>query len=184
MPYDRYLELGGNLGAFTDPTLMLSTTLSDDSSLPMMVVDPITRTARPGPRYGTPIERAVRMMADASALRYQLDPDRRSMILTTPDIGIPDPAVLRELSVLAAQHPDFKFEALGQIPDLTNSLFLDGAPGRPSNSIRGRASTSVTASSSPRPSGSARPTSGRCCPTTTLDPGMERRPPDGVCRPG
>jgi len=92
-----------------------------------MVVDPITRLLEPD-AVGTPIERAVHLMADASAVRYQLDPALRSMILTTPDIGIPDPAVLRELSIFVAQHPGFTFEQIGRVPDITNSLFLDGAP--------------------------------------------------------
>jgi hypothetical protein len=127
VPFDRYLELGDNLGAFTDPTLMFSTTLTDDSSMRMMVVDPIVELLEDG-ADGSPIERAVRLMADVSALRYQLDPDRRSLILTTPDIGIPDPAVLAELSRLAAQHPDVTFQTVGQIPDLTNSLFNGGTP--------------------------------------------------------
>ena len=125
VPYDHYLELGGNLGVFTDTTLMYNATLTDDSSIRIMTVDPITSLLQPD-APGTPIERAVRLMADASALRYQFDPDRRSMILTTPDIGVPDPAVLHELAGLAAQHPDFVFDSIGQVPELTNSLFLDG----------------------------------------------------------
>ena len=48
VPYDQYLELRGNLGDFTDPTLMLSTTtLTDDSSMRVMVVDPINDSSSP-----------------------------------------------------------------------------------------------------------------------------------------
>ncbi|MDW3215388.1 MAG: DUF6049 family protein [Ilumatobacteraceae bacterium] len=127
VPFDRYLTLGNNLGAFTDPTLMFDAALTDDSAMRMMVVDPIVELLDPDAE-GSPIERAVHLMADASALRYQLDPDRRSLILTTPDIGIPDPAVLGELSLLAAQHPAITFQTVGQIPDLTNTLFNGGTP--------------------------------------------------------
>lgn len=127
IPFDHYQRLGNNLGTFTDPTLMFNTTLTDDSSMRMMVVDPITELLEPT-AAGSPIERAVRLMADTSALRYQLDPDRRSMILTTPDLGVPDADVLRELSVFVTEHPHFEFAPIGQLPDLTNSMFLDGAP--------------------------------------------------------
>lgn len=127
VPFDRYRTLGDNLGAFTDPTLMFDTTLTDESSMRMMVVDPIGELLE-ADAAGSPIERAVRLMADASALRYQLDPDRRSLILSTPDIGIPDPEVLAELSRLAAQYADVSFQTVGQIPDVTNSLFDGGTP--------------------------------------------------------
>ncbi len=127
VPFDRYLTMDNNLGAFTDPTLMFDARLSDDSSMRVMVIDPITELLD-SDGGGNPIERAVRLMADASALRYQLDPDRRSLILTTPDIGIPDPQVLAELSLLVAQHPDFTFRTVGEIPDNTNSVFNGGNP--------------------------------------------------------
>ena len=127
VPFDRYLTMGDNLGAFTDPTLMFDTTLTAGSSMRMMVVDPIVELLAPD-ADGSPIERAVRLMADASALRYQLDPDRRSLILTTPDIGIPDPEVLAELSKFSAQYPDVSFQTVGQIPEVTNSLFNGGTP--------------------------------------------------------
>ena len=125
VPEDRYRGFPNSLGDFTDPTLMLSTRLTDDSSMRVMIVDDITEQLE-SDAPGSPIERAVRLMGDASAIRYQLDPDRRSMILTTPDIGVPDAAVLAELATFAAQHPDFDFGTLGQVTDLTNSLFLDG----------------------------------------------------------
>lgn len=126
VPSEKYREFPNNLGDFTDPTLMQSTTLDDESAMRVMIVDPINEHLDDD-APGSPIERAVRLMGDASALRYQLDPDRRSMLLTTPDIGVPDPEVLSELAVFTAQHPDFDFGTLGQVTELTNSLFIDGA---------------------------------------------------------
>ncbi|MEO6652995.1 MAG: hypothetical protein ABIP17_10095, partial [Ilumatobacteraceae bacterium] len=125
VPYDRYVTLGNSLPAFTDPSLMLNTTLTDDSTMRLMVVDPITELLEPSDA-ASPIERAVRLMADTSALRYQLDPDVRSMILATQTLGVPDADVLRELAVLVAQHPDYSFADVGQIPEVTNSYFNDG----------------------------------------------------------
>ena len=80
-------------------------------------------------------------------MRLGLDPDRRSLIVATPDLGIPDPDVLAFLAQFAGEHPDMQFEPLAAIPGLTNSMFLDGeavtvdlgddAAGRPVAARRG-----------------------------------------------
>jgi hypothetical protein len=74
----------------------------------------------------TPAAKAVHMMAEISTMRLGLEPDRRSLVVATPDLAIPDPDVLGFLAQFAAEHPDMRFEPLAAIPGLTNSLFVDG----------------------------------------------------------
>jgi hypothetical protein len=91
------------------------------------VIDPVMSLLDPsvGPDV-TPAAKAVHVMAEISTARLDLDPDRRSLIVATPELGIPDPDVLAFLAQFAGEHPDMRFEPLAAIPGLTNSLFLDG----------------------------------------------------------
>jgi len=59
-------------------------------------------------------------------MRYQLDPDLRSMVLTTADLSAPDPEVLTHLEQYVAEHPDYSFEPLDEIADITNMFFVEG----------------------------------------------------------
>ncbi len=81
VPPDRYREFGNNLGDFTDPTLRFSTALVDESSLPVMVVDPITEQLETG-ASGSPIERAVRLMGDVERVAL---PTRPRSTIADPD---------------------------------------------------------------------------------------------------
>ena len=93
----------------------------------IMVVDPAAELLDPSlDQPESPIERAVHLMAISSAMRYQLDPDLRAFVLTTPDLGVPDPDVVVELQRLVADHPDYSFQPLSAIPGITNSFFVSG----------------------------------------------------------
>jgi hypothetical protein len=127
IPFNTYLGLEGSIPAFTDTSLLLSTTLPDDSPLPVAVVDPIVALLDAERDTGRPaVTDAVHLMATTSAMRYQLGPDLRSMVLGTPDLGIPDPDVLVHLERFVAEHPAYSFEPIGDLPELTNSFFVDG----------------------------------------------------------
>ena len=92
----------------------------------VMIVDAINeklepRRARIPDRAGRPLD------GGRERTPLPLDPDRRSMILTTQTSAYRTDRCWTTLSVFTAQHPDFDFGTLGQLTDLTNSLFLDGA---------------------------------------------------------
>jgi hypothetical protein len=65
-------------------------------------------------------------MAEIATVQSQLEPDLRSLILTTPDLGVPDAEVMRFVEQFATDHPAMHFEPVAALPGLTNSLFLDG----------------------------------------------------------
>jgi hypothetical protein len=132
VPYERYLGYAGNVGGFTDTSLLLNGRLGDGSTIRMLIVDEITQLLDPdqgdSPGTGSPAERAIRLMASAAAMRYQLDPDLRSMVLTTPDLTAPDTEVLSHIEGFVAEHPDFSFQPLDRIADITNSFFVEDIP--------------------------------------------------------
>ena len=129
VPWNRYLEYNGNVGTLTDTSLLLGAGLPDDSIQRMLIVDPITELLDPDHNSGhAPIEDAVRLMAHAGAMRYQLDPDLRTMLLGTSDLTAPDPIVLSHLERFVGEHPDFSFQPLDRVADITNSFFVAGVP--------------------------------------------------------
>jgi hypothetical protein len=101
--------------------------LPNGSSVAVAVIDPVMSLLEPSVEPDvTPVTKAVRMMAEISTMRLELEPDRRSLIVATPGLGVPDPDVLASLAQLAGEHPDMRFEPLAAVPGLTNSLFEDG----------------------------------------------------------
>ena len=127
MPFRSYDALDGSLRGFTDSMLLQSTVLPNGSSVAIAVIDPVMSLLDPSVEPDvTPAAKAVHMMAEISTARVDLQPDRRSLIVATPDLGIPDPDVLAFLAQFASENPDMQFAPLAAIPGLTNSLFLDG----------------------------------------------------------
>ena len=65
-------------------------------------------------------------MAEIGAMRTQLEPQPRSFVVTTPDLGVPDPDVLAYLERFATEHPDVEFQPLAALPGITNPFVIDG----------------------------------------------------------
>jgi hypothetical protein len=127
MPFGAYAALDAGLGAVTDTTLLQSTLLPNGSSVAIAVIDPVMALldSSVAPDV-TPAAKAVHMMASISTMRLGLDPDRRSLIVATPRLGIPDAGVLTFLAQFVEEHPYMEFEPLAAVPGLTNSLFVAG----------------------------------------------------------
>ena len=127
LPFESYRRLEGSLGESADTTLLLSTMLPDQTPMAVAVVDPAMRILDPD--YDgdpTPVTKAIHLMAEIATVQSQLEPDRRSLVLTTPDLGVPDAEVMRYLEQFAGAHPDMHFEPLAALPGITNRLFVDG----------------------------------------------------------
>ena len=128
VPFERYRGYEGSLVTQIDTTLFLNAQLPDDSTLRMLVVDPITRLLDPDRASdNSPAEDAVQLMATTSVRRYELNPDVRTMALTTADLGAPSLEILGYLEQFVAEHPDYSFRRLDQVAD-ANSFFVDGLP--------------------------------------------------------
>jgi hypothetical protein len=63
-------------------------------------------------------------MAEITTLRQR--PERRGLVISTPELGVPDPAVVAQLERFAVEDPDVTFQPLSAIAGLTNSFFVDG----------------------------------------------------------
>ncbi len=170
MTFDEYATLEGSIPTLTDTSLLLHADLVNGTTLPMVVIDPIMHLLDPDRDTGnTPAEDAVHLIAEISAMRQQLDPDRRGLVLTTPDLGVPDADVLVHLQQFANEHPDIGFESLADLIDLTNPFFVNGElftvqlPDRPEFALGERArrlnatQLQVASVSSMLPAGDARP---------------------------
>ena len=126
--FDRYSQLTGSNPQTTDTSLLVNATLPDGSPTRIAVIDPIMELLDPDRRTDLmPAEAALKLIATASVMRYDRGPDRRSLVLATPDFGVPDPEVIAHLAAFIDAHPDFNARPLAEIADLTNSFFVDGA---------------------------------------------------------
>ena len=127
MPFDDYIALEESLPQLTDTSLLIHAQLTDDTTMPLVVIDPIMRLLDPDRATGnTPAEDAIHLIAEISAIRQQLDPDRRGLVLATPNLGVPDADVLVHLQQFANEHPDIGFESLTNLIDVTNPFFVNG----------------------------------------------------------
>src|SRR5690606_28315070 len=127
VPFDLYSELEGAIPPLTDTTLLLRTELPNGSSMPIAVVDPAMELLDPERDTGnTPAEDAVRLMATIAAIRNGLPADLRSMVLATPDLGVPDADVLVWIERFADEHPDVTLQPLAAVAGLTNPCLVGG----------------------------------------------------------
>ena len=89
MPFGDYTRLGGSLRDFNDATLLQTTVLPNGSSMAVAVVDPMMALLEPDAEPDTtPAAKAVQLMAEISTMRLGLEPDRRSLIVATPDLDV------------------------------------------------------------------------------------------------
>lgn len=102
-------------------SLLTRTELPDGADVATVVVDPMMWLLDPDRVTGsTPADDAVHLMATISALRYELAPDQRSLVLTTPSMGVPDADVLTVLEQFVAEQPEVSFQPMAAVPGLTN----------------------------------------------------------------
>jgi hypothetical protein len=91
------------------------------------VIDPAMSLVDPDLDFDTtPAERAVQLMAEIGTVRNTQTPDRRSLVIATPRLAIPDPDVVQYLEQFANEQDEVAFEPLSALPGITNTSFLDG----------------------------------------------------------
>ena len=127
----RYASWRGSLPGLTDTSQLIDGALPGGGAQRLMVIDPAMDLVDEAARSVNPVDDAVHLMAIASAMRYQLRPDRRSMVVTTTGLGIPAADVIEQLVPLVEGHEDFSFRLLDGITDAatgTNGFFVNGEP--------------------------------------------------------
>ncbi len=109
MSRDTYDGLEGSIGGYLDPTLTFETDLGEAGSMPAMVRAPagaLLDTERLEDLDIGPTEAAVRIMAELVTTRRELGAGkRRSVVLATPSLAAPDPAVAAALDRLRRAGP-------------------------------------------------------------------------------
>jgi hypothetical protein len=126
---ERYLTYEGNIGGFVDTTLLSNAALDDGSQIRMAIADPVGSWLDPDVDTSfSAVERAVRIMATANALRHELSPDLRTMILTSPGLRTPDAATTAAMEHFVNEHPKNTFDSIQRVPNSTNALFIDQEP--------------------------------------------------------
>jgi hypothetical protein len=125
--FDDFSRLERNPRAPTDSTLLQSAALPDQSAMAIAVIDPAMSLVDPDLDFDTtPAERAVQLMAEIGTVRNTQTPDRRSLVIATPRLAIPDPDVVQYLEQFANEQDEVAFEPLSALPGITNTSFLDG----------------------------------------------------------
>ena len=128
MPWDVYLDIPNNAGLFTDTSLTVDAR-HDDVTAELLVIDPIARLLDPNrAATDTPAADAVQIMATTGAMRQQLDPDLRGLILATPHLAVPDATVIAYLGQFIAQHPSYQLIPVSEFSTAVNTWFVDGSP--------------------------------------------------------
>ena len=125
---DDYATLEGNIGGFLDTTLAVEVALDDAGTMPAMV-----RTSAGellvADEDVAPTAAAVRILAELLTTRRELGAaQRRSVVLATPALAIPDPAVAGALARLAASVPELRLKPLSALASATDTMLVEGAP--------------------------------------------------------
>lgn len=127
-----YEGLDGNIGGFTDSSQLVRVQLDDDRSFDAAIVD-----GRIGKRLSTSTTPgfldAVHDTADLLAARQdiiqrRLDPGRRTVLIGTEQLGLPDPATLGPLTKLISTTPGLSVSSVNQIGATTDTMAYDGGP--------------------------------------------------------
>ncbi len=129
VPEDRYVELEGSLPGLTDTSMVLDGDLGSGAPLAVSVVDPVSELLDPERATGrSPLEDGIAAFALLAATRLQLGPASRSVVLTTPDLGIPDADVLAVIERFAEEHPVIGTRPLSFVPGSTDVMQLFDEP--------------------------------------------------------
>ncbi|MFT3852049.1 MAG: DUF6049 family protein [Ilumatobacteraceae bacterium] len=127
-----YDTLDGNISSFTDSTQLVRVRLDDDRSFDAAIVD-----RRIGERLSTSTTPgfldAVHDTVDLLAARQdiiqrQLDPARRTVLIGTDQLDLPDPATLGPLTELISTTPGLSASSVSQIGATTDTMAYDGGP--------------------------------------------------------
>jgi hypothetical protein len=129
---ETYTTLEGNIGGYQDPTLAAEADVGDGFVMPAVVVSPSGRFL--DSEYVrsaglTAEDAAVQLLAELLTTKRELGPDaRRSTVLATPDLGVPDRDVVAVFTSLAATVPDLELVPLSSVPGATDTMVANGGP--------------------------------------------------------
>jgi hypothetical protein len=129
---DEYASASGNLGALTDTTQLLQTTLPDATSVPTMELDPVMAD-RISNSSSAPELAALYAAADLVVTRDQLAAastpiSGHTMIVGLSAGGVPNPVLLARMQALVSPTGAANFVTLETVERSTTSMLVDGLP--------------------------------------------------------
>ena len=125
---DDYATLDGNIGGFVDTTLAVQVALDDAGTMPAIVTSGAGELLIADEDI-EPTAAAVRILAELLTTRRELGAlQRRSVVLATPALAIPDPAVAGALATLATAVPDLRLTPLSALASSTDTMLVEGQP--------------------------------------------------------
>src|SRR5690606_20577003 len=133
IPFDDLARLENDVGPgvielYGDPTRAVDGRIDDDTTVAVMTVDPFVEVLDPERPVtpATPAEDRVSVFAELLAIDIQLPSADRNIILSTPDLGIPDSDVLAHLERFDAEHPGTEFRSLDGLASTTDVMRING----------------------------------------------------------
>jgi hypothetical protein len=125
-----YASVDGNIGGFQDPSLGAEADIGDGFVMPVLVVAPSAELLNSDSVRAvdmTASDAAVQLLAEAVTVGRDSNL-RRSLVLATPEIGIPDGDVVATFTALAAAVPDVELVPLSALPGATDTMRVRREP--------------------------------------------------------
>jgi hypothetical protein len=119
-----YGSLDGNVAGYQDPSLGVEADIGDGFVMPALVVAPSAELLDADYLRATGMtasEAAVQLLAEAVTISRDSD-RRRSIVLATPEIGIPDGDVVATVTALATELPGVELVPLSALPGATDTM--------------------------------------------------------------
>ena len=130
MSRDVYLAHGGAAGAMTDATLLAAVEIAPGDTLDAIVLDSSAALLDVGaPSALSPTERAVRVIAEITALRRTGPASDRWFVISGTDLEVPDADVVGHLARMLAEDPTVDAAPLSTAATSTGGM--TDAAGRP-----------------------------------------------------
>lgn len=135
----QFDRLRGTPGGFFDPSKVVRVPTSDDATMDIKVPDRRI-SAILGQASSDPQLSAIRAVSDLLMIRERVDADRdlarRSVIVATDSIGVPDREVLQAMITLIGQVPELSWstiEAIAKTPTAMRGISVELPPAGASN---------------------------------------------------
>lgn len=130
LPYAAYDELPGSLRFYTDTTQLIDLDLGDGTTVPAAVTDE-RLAGLLAAADGDPVGTAMRVIAELVIIADGIERsgglvDRHGMVLATPDLGVPDPAVVEQLAPMLMSTPGLRWTAARELASTVDVMLVDG----------------------------------------------------------
>lgn len=132
LPFDRFSEMDGSTGFFTDTSQLMTVELADGTSMPAVVVDPYL-----GERIDAatvhPVASAVEIVADLLVIAESIREEgrlvgRHGLVLASSNVGVPDAALVAALVPMLQSTPGLELVDPGELGSIVDSWLIDGRP--------------------------------------------------------